>query len=341
MRRRAFTLIELLVVIGIIGLLMSMLLPAIQRVRESANRMICASNLRQIGIAVHSYHADRKRLPPGYYGPVDHSGIDSGTANVDRGQYMGVLYVLLPYLEGDQIQKSFVQTDFTYQTPPTVTDERMAWWLDSGNVNVTASKARVKLFLCPSDSVGDEQVASVVSMHPFRLTFYYNQLPDPLIGKTNFIGVCGGAGMHSELDTLSGVKANKYDGILSNRSGLTLGQITAKDGTSNTLMMGETLGGEYSARSTGLSWAGSSALSTHRGIAIKGQTPDNGGADLGRFSSVHTAGVQFLMADGSVQSFLGDDSTAGINGSGVWNSSWGTLQRLAGWKDGDVARIDD
>src|SRR5262249_11141662 len=104
-RRRGFTLIELLVVIAIIALLMALLLPAIQKVREAANKMLCGSNIRQIMIAAHNYHNDYNKLPPGYLGPIPNLG--SANYGSTNGSHVGMLALLLPYLEGDNIFKQF------------------------------------------------------------------------------------------------------------------------------------------------------------------------------------------------------------------------------------------
>src|SRR5919108_5615853 len=104
--RPAFTLIELLVVIAIIALLMALLLPAVQKVREAANKMLCASNLRQIGIAAHNYHNDYFKLPPGnfYMRYVGGTTYDRDTFNWDA-VHAGSLVALLPYMEQDNLFK--------------------------------------------------------------------------------------------------------------------------------------------------------------------------------------------------------------------------------------------
>src|SRR4051794_7914932 len=99
--RGAFTLIELLVVIAIIAILIALLLPAVQKVREAANRMQCTSNLKQIALAVHHYHDARKVFPTGQYG-------DYGAPNAFGGAYENSMAwswmaFILPYLEQEPV----------------------------------------------------------------------------------------------------------------------------------------------------------------------------------------------------------------------------------------------
>jgi prepilin-type N-terminal cleavage/methylation domain-containing protein/prepilin-type processing-associated H-X9-DG protein len=129
MRRRhpAFTLIELLVVIAIIAILIGLLLPAVQKVREAAARLQCANNLKQIGLACHSYHDANNGLPPGYMaaGPY----VD-GTSDTAPG--WGWAAFLLPYVEQDNLYR---QLDFRQLVQ-----------------NSPAVQTVVKTYLCPSDS---------------------------------------------------------------------------------------------------------------------------------------------------------------------------------------------
>ena len=331
-RRRGFTLIELLVVIAIISVLMALLLPAVQKVREAANKMICASNLRQIGIASHNYHNDYNRLPPGIYGPS--GGVPPITP--PDAQYAGVLYSLLPYLEQDNVYKSCLLSC-------SLRTGDVNWWVRSQNYQ--AALTRIKIFQCPSDTLYEDTQAGV-------FLFLYaegggfpngvrNNPTDQALGRTNYLGVAGAAGKNAQnVPCPNPLNLNPppmtfatYEGILANRSDVTLGQITVRDGTSNTLLFGEGLGGTgVGVRNLAYTWFGAGCLGTGLGLGRGNADPFNGGADWWRFSSRHASGVQFCFADCSTRG-VRFGSTAWL-GAGMPSPDWALLQQLAGRKDG-------
>lgn len=126
--RPGFTLIELLVVLAIIALLMALLLPAVQKVRAAADKMRCANNLKQLGLALHNYHNDHQRFP--------------GVGTPSQWAF-SVQARLLPYVEQDNLQKLI---DFS-QPLMVGFGPRMAL----NPVQAQAARTRVALFLCPSD----------------------------------------------------------------------------------------------------------------------------------------------------------------------------------------------
>jgi prepilin-type N-terminal cleavage/methylation domain-containing protein len=140
--RRGFTLVELLVVIAIIVLLMALLLPAVQKVREAANKLTCQNNLKQIGIALHHYHNDYSRFPVGK-GPSY-----PGFAAYAR---WSVHSQILPYIEQDNIYR---QIDFKFppETPGMAgVVNFMPPWQNPNRQNANPCREFVKVFICPSD----------------------------------------------------------------------------------------------------------------------------------------------------------------------------------------------
>jgi prepilin-type N-terminal cleavage/methylation domain-containing protein len=163
-RQRGFTLIELLVVIAIIAVLIGLLLPAVQKVREAAARIQCANNLKQLGLAAHNYHDAQGHLPPGigYYPP----------ASATFGTYH---FHLLPYVEQDNLYRASLGS---VPFPPPDGPRTVHY---PGNNNVYSQPVRV--FLCPSDPSVDSGGVVTVDGFVFGAACY---VPNGMVsGKSN------------------------------------------------------------------------------------------------------------------------------------------------------------
>jgi prepilin-type N-terminal cleavage/methylation domain-containing protein len=337
--RPAFTLVELLVVIAIIAVLIGLLLPAVQKVREAAARATCQNNLKQIALAAHNYHSANGILPPGHVGKAIH-GNPPAFPN-GSGCYLGVLAYLLPYVEQDAVYQLF-QVDWSTNPPA-----GNPWW--TVGQNVRASRARIKTYQCPSDTLEDvlsnPDALIVVSM--YLTTNQYNAAGFPVaaigsggIGLTNYLGI---AGVWGDLPVFGhGLSMRPYQGVFYNatraaRNQVTLDALTTADGASNTLLFGESLNSSFGTpRDVGFSWAGAGYLTGYYCIPS-----DPRDVYWGDWSSNHSGGiVNFAFGDGAVRPLrpTGRDTTSLPHDplTPAERAFWA----LSGYADGDGTRAD-
>ena len=329
--RTGFTLVELLVVIAIIGMLIALLLPAVQAAREAARRMTCQNHLKQIALAIHNHHDTKNTLPAECsYDTTEHELLPIGLNWRVR---------ILPFVEQQSVANlvNLSDTNIADGNPLTLKDLARNRW----------STNRIPFYLCPSNG------NALMDNYPPQMS---NTFTEPDTGETknkyasHYYGVPGALGLkprttnsyYSIGNTITAYTAlggrvvvgpHANNGAIIVNGTLTLGSIT--DGTSNTFLIGEiswdNFGGHYewsrgtmmsatnpsnpmvSAKGIAHDWSlnyGKNKETTHtRPVTFSPDAPLNypvkgqstAGSSVGGFGSNHTGGCHFAFGDGAVR----------------------------------------
>ncbi len=294
---RAFTLVELLVVIAIIGVLVALLLPAVQAAREAARRSSCVNNLKQIALAVHMHHDAQEQFPISI-SPWPQEVRIAQPPNGNTG--MGWPVRILPYMEQQPLFEVFMQygssgdMNFLHRRP------RPNTGISSPELSGSPGmQSQLPVFSCPSDPSALE------------LSDTQWQWGDRFVALTSYKGVIGDTRMGGQHSKHQGAEPDCHNGVGCNgifyrntyQQPVSFHQVT--DGLSNTYMVGEDIPA-HNYHSAAF-YSNGDYSSCHAPLNFKPQPPiPKHWPDVMSFRSEHPGGAHFAMADASVQ-FVSED----------------------------------
>ena len=318
---RGLTLIELLVVISIIGILIAMLMPAVQRLRESARRTTCLNNIRQLALASLAYEVNHQLFPPGVCADGlagKTRGISPAVAGIDTPNWIGTKVYLLPLLDRDDLNSSFVANRSVD------TGDAGQWWDTSISNNFRDAGTRnIPSFLCPSDG-------GHLSATGIMLGFYAHDLPtnpgafwdgsgaSAHLGRTNYMSCSGVSGSPEKASAHE--YWGRYSGIYTNRSKSGFDKIS--DGASNTVAFGEQASNTVvNGVKTDYTWTADGMMGAY------GIHSGAGDGEWFQFKSRHSGGVMMIA--------LGDGSARAVSAS-IGEAIW---HQICGCADGDFINL--